>query len=146
MRNNVRHVIVGIALVAGAIAAGAASATPAAPASVPARLAGSWVKTMSVDAWQRHKVYIEPSGRWSIVITSGGVAKILWPPALSVLTTMPVAVTGHTVVFGPTSDGHCGTKASYTWVASGSSVVFKGAGDPCIERRVLLTAGPWARR
>jgi hypothetical protein len=136
------------ALVLGAVVPASATANPAVQGAVPAPLAGAWVKNMSLSAWHRHSVYDELAGRWSIVITRGGLTRILEPPAKPAgtpLTTMHVTGDSGSVVFGPTADGYCSTKASYTWHASGGGLLFRAVSDPCLERRILMTVGPWAR-
>jgi hypothetical protein len=147
MRNNLPRSIAAVALGTAAIAAGVAHATPAAHNSLPARLVGSWTKSMSLKTWHGHGVYDELPGRWSIVITREGETKIIEPPGRLTdepLTTMPLTALGHTVHFGGTADRFC-PRASYTWTASTRSVIFKAVSDPCLERRVLMTAGPWTR-
>lgn len=140
--------IAAVALVAAATAAGVAHATPTARNALPTQLTGSWTKTMSLKTWHEYGVYDELPGRWSIVITRGGETKIIEPPGRLTdepLTTMPVTAVAHTAHFGATADRFC-PRASYTWRASSRSVIFKAVSDPCLERRVLMTAGPWARR
>jgi hypothetical protein len=148
MWSTVRH-LTGTALLLAVLAPAPALAAPATAGAVPAPLTGAWVKTMSLATWHRHSVYVELPGRWSIVITSRGVTSIIEPPAApgdAPLTTMQVRGTSGSVVFGPTADDYCSTNATYTWKATGATVVFKAVNDPCIPRRVLLTVGAWARR
>jgi hypothetical protein len=147
MRKDLPQSIAAVALVAVAIAAGVAHATAAARHALPAQLVGSWTKAMSLKTWHGHGVYDELPGRWSIVITRGGETKIIEPPGRLTdepLTTMPATAVSHTVRFGATADRFC-AKASYTWTASSHSVLFKAVADPCVERRVLMTTGPWTR-
>jgi hypothetical protein len=147
MRNDLSRSIAAVALGTAAIAVGVAHATPAARNALPARLVGSWTKAMSLKTWHGNGVYDELPGRWSIVITREGETKIIEPPGHLTdepLTTMPATAVSRMVHFGATADRFC-QKASYTWTASSHSVIFKAVSDPCLERRVLMTAGPWTR-
>jgi hypothetical protein len=125
-----------------------AAFSPSSRAAVPAGLAGSWGKTVSAATWQKHDISYEVPGHWAIAIGKKGVAGIFTPPGetdLTPLTTMHVSASKGSVVFGPTADGFCSGKATYTWKVSGAKLSFKAVSDGCSARRVLLTAGSWAR-
>ena len=126
-----------------------AHATPTTRNALPTQLAGSVPdEDDEPQDVARARRVDELPGRWSIVITRDGQTKIIEPPGHLTdepLTTMPVTALGHTVHFGATADRFC-PRASYTWTAWSRSVTFKAVSDPCLERRVLMTAGPWARR
>ena len=115
--------------------------------AVPAHLAGTWGKTVPLATWHKAGVYGDPGGHWKITITNAGVTKMFAPPppAGFVVTTMTVSTSGTSLVFGPTADGVCPAKGSYTWNVSGSTLVLKVVEDGCSPRRVLMTAGPWKR-
>jgi hypothetical protein len=83
------------------------------------------------------------------VITKRGPTSIFTPPGEAnnyPLTTMHAETAGTEVVFGPTADGYCATKASYRWAVSGRTLTFKVLKDACDARRVLMTAGAWAAK
>jgi len=142
-------------LVATTLAAALALALPltsgvAAPASrtpVPAPLVGTWGKTVTLATWHKNGVYGDPGGHWKITITKAGLTTLFAPPPPVgyILTTMPVSTSGTSLVFGPTADGVCPAKGSYTWKVSGSTLVVKVVKDGCSPRRVLMTAGTWKR-
>ena len=104
---------------------------------------------MTLATWHKNLVFTEPGGHWAIVISKGGVASIFLPPgkpsAADPITTMHVAGSGASVVFGPTADRDCPAKASYTWKISGPALVLKAVKDGCNLRRILLTASTWKR-
>ena len=132
--------IVAFPLTSG-IAAGTRTST------VPARLVGTWGKTVTLATWHKAGVYGDPGGHWRIKINKAGLTTLFAPPPPVgyALTTMPASTSGTSVVFGPTADKVCPGKASYTWKVSGSTLVFEVVKDGCIPRRVLLTAGTWKR-
>jgi hypothetical protein len=129
--------------VAGGIAA------PTSQTTVPARLVGTWGKTVTLATWKKNLVFTEPGGHWAIVISRAGVVSIFLPPgrpsAASPATTMRVAGSGASVLFGPTADSDCPAKASYTWKVSGRALVLMAVKDGCNLRRILFTAGAWQR-
>ena len=146
-----RHILVALLLaVAVVVPVGTAVAGQATRTTVPARLVGTWGKTMTHATWHKNAVEFEPSGPWAIVITNAGVTSLFEPPgkpeSSTALTTMSVAATGASVVFGQTADGYCPGKASYRWKVSGRTLTLKVVKDDCTARRVLLTAGSWKRK
>jgi hypothetical protein len=148
MRKRALTAIGATALAAAAAMVTSTSAAPAARAAVSAGIVGTWGKTISAATWRRNGISYEPYGHWSIVIGRNGVTSIFTPPGKPgayPLTTMTVAATGGTVVFGPTADGFCPTKASYRWRVAGRSLALTLAKDSCDARRVLLTADRWAK-
>jgi len=116
-------------------------AAPTTRATVPAPLVGTWGKTMTAATWRKHGEYAEPAGDWAIAITKGGVTSLFAPKPYDLLTTMHVAATGTSVVFGPTADGACPTRGTYTWKVSGRTLSLKLVKDACSPRRILYTAG-----
>ena len=103
---------------------------------------------MTAATWHKYGVYYEAEGPWSIVITKGGATKLFEPPGKPnayPLTTMPTAVTGTSVVFGPTADRACSNKGTYIWKISGRTLSLKLVRDACQPRRILYTAGLWKR-
>jgi hypothetical protein len=149
MRKRVLILIGSVALVTGATAVTSTSAALTTRDAVPAVVVGTWGKTITAATWHKYDVGYEPAGRWSIVITKRGLTSIFAPPGTPdgyPLTTMHVVAADAAVVFGPTADGFCTTKASYRWKVSGRTLTFKVVRDECDARRVLMTAGPWARK
>ena len=125
------------------IAAGRGTST------VPARLVGTWGKTVALATWHEGGLYGIPGGHWTMTIQNDGLTKLalLAPPAplFPAFRNMHVSTSGTSLVFGPTNDGDCPGKGSYTWNASGSTFVVKVVKDGCAERRILMTAGTWKR-
>ena len=123
------------------IAAGTRTST------VPARLVGTWGKMVTQATWHKSGVYGELAGHWKITIAKTGRTTLVAPPPPPsyTLTTMPASTSGTSLVFGPTADGVCPARGSYTWNISGSTLVLKVVKDGCSPRRVLMTAGSWKR-
>ena len=124
------------------------SVAPASESPMPSRLVGTWGRTVTAATWRKYGVSYEQAGHWGIKITVGGVTSLLEPPGTpqtAPLTTMHTTATGATVVFGPTADGFCPHKATYSWKTSGRTLSLKLVRDDCTARRVLLSAGTWAR-
>ena len=138
--------IKGLAVVGAVVTA--ASAAPAIGVGVPPSLVGTWGKTLTAATWHRNGIDYESPGHWGIQVSAGSVTGILAPPGTSdtpPLTTMHTTVGGASVTFGPTADGFCPHRATYTWKTAGRMLVFKLVRDDCNARRVLLTAGTWTR-
>jgi hypothetical protein len=130
MYRTQRHILVALVIAAAVVVpVGTGVAAPTTRATVPARLVGTWGKTMTYATWHKNAVEFEPSGHWAIVIAKAGVTSIFEPPgkpeSYPALTTMHVAATGASVVFGPTADHYCPGKASYTWKVSGRTLALK---------------------
>jgi hypothetical protein len=68
------------------------------------------------------------------------------PAPLGFLTSMHISTSGNSVILGPTADGVCPGKASYTWKVTGSRLVLRVVKDGCRIRQALLTIGAWKRR
>jgi hypothetical protein len=144
-------------LVAAALAAPLALASPltsgvAAPASrtiVPAPLVGTWGKTVTLATWHKSGVYGIAGGHWTMTIKKDALTKLTLfappAPAFPAFSNMRVSTSGTSLVFGPTSNGDCPGKGSYTWKVSGSTLVVKVIKDGCSTRQVLMTAGTWKR-
>jgi hypothetical protein len=135
--------------VAVALPVASVLAAPTTRTSVPARLVGTWGKTLSAATWQKNLVFTESGGHWAIVISRAGVLSIFLPPgrpnAATPASTMRVAGSGASLLFRPTPGGDCPNKASYTWKVSGRTLVLKVVKDSCNLRRILFTAGAWQR-
>jgi hypothetical protein len=118
----------------------------AASAPPPAPLVGLWGKTITAATWHNSGIDYEAAGHWGLAISKSGVASILNLPGRPgyLITTMRLTATRGSVVFGPTADGFCPGKASYTWKASGKTLTLKLVKDGCDARRVYLT-GVWQR-
>ena len=127
----------------------AVASTSAARSAVPAGLVGTWGKPITTATWHKHYVYVEQGGHWSIVVAKGGITSIFGPPGepnAYPITTMRAVAAGASVIFGPTADGFCPTKATYRWKASSRTLAFKVVSEDCSVRRALLTAGTWRRK
>jgi hypothetical protein len=118
--------------------------------TVPARLVGTWGKTVTLATWHNSGVYGIAGGRWTMTIQNDALTKLalLAPPAplFPAFRNMHVSTSGTSLVFGPTNDGTCPAKGSYTWRVTGSTLGFKVVKDGCNPRRVLMTAGTWTRK
>jgi len=124
----------------------------AATTAVPGALVGTWGKTMQESTWTRYHIPGEPGGHYAIAIDASGIAKLYHGTdptrtkrVLFPFTTMSTAAAGGTVKFGPTTDGFCPGGATYTWTVSGGRLALKLVKDDCDARRVLMTAGAFAR-
>jgi hypothetical protein len=148
MEKRVLILLASMALLAAATAVTSANSSVTTRA-MPARIVGTWGKTMTAATWQKNDVYVEQAGQWSIVITTRGLTSIFEPPGRPnayPLTTMRAEAAGATVVFGPTADGYCANNASYQWTVSKRTLTFKALKDDCSARRVLMTAGLWVEK
>ena len=118
--------------------------------TVPARLVGTWGKTVTLATWHKSGVYGIAGGHWTMTIQSNTLTKLtlLAPPApaFPAFNGMHVSTSGTSLVFGPTNNGDCPAKGSYTWKVSGSTLVLEVVKDGCTARRVLFTAGSWKRK
>jgi len=116
---------------------------------VPARLVGTWGKTVTLATWHKSGVYGIGGGHWTMTIQNNALTKLILlsppAPAFPAFANMHVSTSGTSLVFGPTNDGTCAAKGSYTWKVSGSALVLKVVKDGCGPRRVLMTAGSWMR-
>ena len=146
MRKRVLILIGSVALVIAATAVASTSAAPTTRSAVPAALVGKWGKTMTAATWHKGGEYAEPAGHWAIAITKGGVTSLFAPKPYDLLTTMHVVATGTSVAFGPTADGACSTRGTYRWKVSGRTLSLELVKDACQPRRILYTAGLWARK
>jgi hypothetical protein len=147
MSRNAAPLVVGLAVSVTALG-GWSAGTVSASAPVPQQLVGTWAKTISARTWLKEKVFGEPAGHWAIKVGPSDRTNVYDPPMgmTHPLTTMRTTVSGGTVTFGPTADGYCPGRATYRWVASGSSLHFTLIKDDCSARAVLLTTGTFARQ
>ena len=117
--------------------------------TVPASLVGTWGKTVTLATWHKSGVYGIPGGHWTMTIQNNALTKlnVLAPPApaFPFSNNMHLSTSGTSLVFGPSKDGDCPSKGSYTWNVSGSTLVLKLVKDGCNPRRILMTAGTWKR-
>jgi hypothetical protein len=133
-------------LVATGFAVTATAGTTARRAISPP-LVGTWTKTVTASTWAEHGITYEKAGHWVITFSKNGVLTLFQPPGDENLTHMSASSTGPALVVGPTADGFCPDKATYTWKASGEHLVIGGGtGDSCDARAILLTVGAWTRK
>jgi hypothetical protein len=147
MSRNTAALVLGLALSVTAFGGWSAGAVNAST-PVPQQLVGTWAKTISAGTWLKEKVFGEPAGHWAIKVGPSGVTGLYAPTTGTThpLTTMRTTVSGKTVTFGPTADGACPNRATYSWAASGSTLHVSLVKDDCSARAVLLTAGTFARQ
>jgi len=106
---------------------------------------------MTDSTWRKNGIADEPGGHWAISIARTGAVGLFapLPPLLTGepvrFTTMRAAVYGASIVFGATVDGACPSRGTYTWNVAGKRLALRVVKDGCSRRRVLLTAGTWAR-
>jgi hypothetical protein len=117
-------------------------------------LVGTWGKEIPASIWAREHAAAEIAGHYAIRIGPDGVASVYvgtdpirgktYAQRLAD-TTMPIAVSGAIVTFGPMVDQACGQEATYRWAVSGQTLDFTLVRDACGYRFVLMTAGRFTR-
>jgi hypothetical protein len=139
----------GAALLVSLVASAFTGSAPARPAAIPQQLVGLWGKTVTAAMWHKRGITYEKVGHWGVEIGADGTTGLLEPPGKSdntLLTTMKTSVTGHRIVFGPTSDDFCMQKVKVDWKLKGKTLSLTLAGpDHCDARAVLLTVGSFTR-
>jgi hypothetical protein len=136
-----------------ALAGGSADAVGAG-SLLPQSLVGTWGKEIPLAIWAKNHVAAEIAGHYAIRIGPRGVTSLYvgTDPVLGTTyaeraaeTTMPIAVSGRTVTFGPMVDEACLHEATYDWAVSGSTLDFTRVRDECGYRFVLMTVGRFIR-
>jgi len=120
-----------------------------AAAGVPQSLLGTWAKTVKESTWAKHGITYEKAGHWVITFSKNGVLTLFQPPGkqADLVTHMSASTAGAALAVGPTADGFCPDKATYTWKVSGAHLVIGGGTeDSCDARTILFSVGPWTRK
>jgi hypothetical protein len=122
----------------------AETATPAAAASLPADLRGSWQRTMTERDWKSAgKGY--PLGTWRLDAARDGAVGVYLPRTDAVDFSTEFVASGEqlTIESIPVCPGETGR---YAWHASAKELTLSVVADDACAQRAALFGGTWRRR